>query len=291
MQHNAVQQAPAADSPNAASPRPAAAGRSRRPSADAPARPASSSCSRRRGIGRRSATPRPTTPSGSPSMTGRPARHPTAVRRTTPAGRRQADAPTAAGRRRPTRSTAPHRSRFPPASRSRSPPASGNSNSISRSRSRRPICRNVMPGANGPSGVSCRGTIAAARSSGAASTGHHTECSRICVSSSAARSAANGSAVSSTACTSVPNFAPFGRSAIGDATSDPDVGRARAPAHHRPRRRARRPPARWRPRPTRWRGSVPNTTSAATTCRSGGGSALRPDPLVRRAIRRRRAVR
>ncbi len=103
----------------------------------------------------------------------------------------------------------------------RSPPAKGNSKSISRIRSCSPICRSVTPSASGPRGVSCIGTIAAANSSAATSTGHHTACSRTCASNSAARSAANGSAVSNTACTSVPNFAPIGRSAIGDGTSAP----------------------------------------------------------------------
>ena len=49
---------------------------------------------------------------------------------------------------------------------------------------------------------------------------------------------ANGSAVSNTACTSVPNFAPIGRSAIGDGTSAP-AGES-SPGCRRPRRRARR---------------------------------------------------
>ena len=69
--------------------------------------------------------------------------------------------------------------------------------------------------------MSCIGTIAAANSDASTSTGHHTACSRICASSSAARSAANGSAVSNTACTNVPNFAPLGRSAIGEGISSP----------------------------------------------------------------------
>ena len=72
--------------------------------------------------------------------------------------------------------------------------------------------------------MSCIGTSAAARSADGTSTGHQTECSRICASNSAARSVAKGSAVSSTACTSVPNFAPFGRSAIGDGTCGPVDG-------------------------------------------------------------------
>jgi len=86
------------------------------------------------------------------------------------------------------------------------------------------MCRSVIPFASGPNDVSCIGTIAAANSDGSTPTGHQTECSRICDSSSAARSAANGSAVSNTACTNVPNFAPAGRSAIGDGTSGPDAG-------------------------------------------------------------------
>ena len=50
--------------------------------------------------------------------------------------------------------------------RATSPPASGNSKSISRSRSCRPIWRSVMPAASGPSGVSCIGTSAGASSVG-----------------------------------------------------------------------------------------------------------------------------
>ena len=90
---------------------------------------------------------------------------------------------------------------------------------------------------------------------------------RTCASSSAARSAANGSAVSSTACTSEPNVAPAGSSAIGDGTSRPgcaarqrnvaglvvqrdDLGLAADPAA------SRRP------------GSAPSTRCAATWCRS-----------------------
>ncbi len=75
----------------------------------------------------------------------------------------------------------------------------------------------------------------------------------ICASSSAARSAANGSAVSSTACTSVPNLAPIGRSAIGDGTCSPAAAGVARPGRRRPRRRARRPPVRWSPRACRTR--------------------------------------
>ncbi len=84
-----------------------------------------------------------------------------------------------------------------------------------------PIWRSVNPPANGPSGVSCIGTIAAASSAAGTSTGHHTECRGSAPRVRRSRSAANGSAVSSTACTSVPNFAPVGSSAIGDGMSGP----------------------------------------------------------------------
>ncbi len=102
----------------------------------------------------------------------------------------------------------------------RSPPAKGNSKSISAAVPQT-ICRRVTSAASGPSGVSCIGTIAAASSAAGTSTRHHTRMLANLRLESAGRSAAKGSAVSNTACTSVPNVAPIGRSAIGDGTSAP----------------------------------------------------------------------
>ena len=71
----------------------------------------------------------------------------------------------------------------------RSPRAKGISKSSSRSRSCIPISRRVSPSASGPSTVSCIGTSAAARVSGATPVGHQSCCSTTCSVSSAARSA------------------------------------------------------------------------------------------------------
>ena len=79
-----------------------------------------------------------------------------------------------------------------------------------------PISRSVSPPASGPSAVSCIGTSAAASTSGATPVGHQSCCSTTCLVSSAARSAASGSAPSRTAWTRDPNAAPAGSSAIGD---------------------------------------------------------------------------
>ena len=102
-----------------------------------------------------------------------------------------------------------------------SPPAIGNSKFHSHSRSGRPMPRSTRPGASGPSGVSCIGSIAAASTSGETSTGERTSCSAMCAVNSAVRSGANGSTCSRTPWTRLPNSRPPGSSAIGEGTSAP----------------------------------------------------------------------
>ena len=223
-------------------------------------------------------------------MTGRPGRRrqPVGVRRQRVVG---GQVLRAAGRRRPTRSTAAAPVRSPTRRRrSRSPPASGNSKSISRSRSRRPICRSVMSGGQRTQ----RGVVH----------GHHRRRERL------------GRGVDRPPHRVLADLRlQFGREVGGERIGGlqhrvhqraelralRQVGHRRrrrptrrrrlaAPARRRPRRRARRPPARCdTPSRLGQRGSAPSTTSAATTCRSGGGSAA-PSRSVwyGRATRRRR---
>ncbi len=135
-----------------------------------------------------------------------------------------------------------------PASETRSPPASGISKSISRSRSRSGSCRSVVaPGRR--AGSRRRPPKRRRARSRSSSTGQRTSCSSMWSSSSVRRSGASGSACSRTACTSDPNVAPTGRSAIGDTTASLGTAAAAAAPARPPRRPWPRPRARWPRRP------------------------------------------
>ena len=168
-------------------------------------RRASSSCSRPPGTaGRRmrsTASTEPRQVSLQRLAAQRGSGQPVGVR--TPTGRLRAGAPAAARRHRDSRTFGRRAAQI----------ATGQAGIRSPSPATGPAARSAAASSRRPAGpAECRASAPSPPPSSAAgtSTGHHTACSRICASSSAARSAANGSAVSSTACTSVPNFAPVG---------------------------------------------------------------------------------
>ena len=190
-----------------------------------------------------------------------------------PADRRPAGARRAAARRRRAGD------RRQPCAGPRRP--SGNSKSISHNRSCCPIWRRVRLSASGPSGVSCSGTSAAARSAAGTSTGHHTEC--FVDRGSAIRRRGRrrtGRRSPAPRAPGVPNFAPVGSSRHRRRDVGA-LGRCRRARCRGPRRRVRRPPVRCSPRtPPAPSGPDRSTRCAATRCRCCGGSAGRTDRRV-----------